>query len=624
MRRSTIAALGALLCVCPVFSHAADKELLWGDTHLHTSYSFDAFINDNLTADPDTAYRYAKGVPVIHPGHGARVQIETPLDFLVVSDHAEFLGVIRHTFNEGFRDEGLGPIEYVKALVAQYLVREAIEEKRGRPFFVSVLPEPSDDATAAAAAWRPQVGDIPPQMSVQADAWGEIVDAADRHNRPGEFTALIGWEFSPVPGGANLHRIVVSDIDAERAKGFRPFSLVDSIYPEDLWQWLAQTSEATGADFIAIPHNSNISKGVMFDTKTLRGAPLDAEYAAVRRQWEPIVEVTQIKGDSETHPALSPDDEFADFEHYPFYIQREFTEYRPTEGDFARSALKRGLSFERSLGINPFQFGMIGSTDSHTGLSSAEERNFHGKMASDGVPAKKTATWSDDARGTFGWAMSASGLAAVWAEENTREAIVAAMRRREVYATTGPRIGVRLHAGWDLEAADMQDSAYPASLDARAVPMGGELTAGPKGAAPVLLIESTADPLSGTLDRVQVIKGWIEEDGSTREQIYNVAWAGGEVRQLKDGSLAPIEGTVNLSTGDVDLSAGVPSLSTVWTDPDFDPRQAAFYYVRVLEIPTARHSLLDRLALDDSVETQRPDTLQERAYTSPVWYRPAP
>ena len=619
MCRYTLSMAVLLAVALPV--GAADKQLLWGDTHLHTTYSSDAFANNNLTAGPDTAYRYAKGMPVVHPGHKARVQIETPLDFLVVSDHAEFMGVIRHTFYEGVNKEGLGLFDRIGVWIAEWVLRNAVEKGEGRTLFVDVLPEPEDDAVTAAASWSPDIGAIPPQPEVEADAWRVITEAADRHNTPGDFTALIGWEFSSTPGGANLHRIVLGDIDGERARSFVPFGIDDSVYPEDLWQWLSETSEATGATFLAIPHNSNISKGAMFDSRTLRGEAMTLEYVERRRYWEPIMEVTQIKGDSETHPALSPDDPFADFEDYPYYIQKTWGEYRPQPGDFARSALKRGLEIEREVGGNPYQFGMIGSTDAHTSLPSAEERNFHGKMATDSIPANKGRGWSDDARGTFGWAMSAQGLAAVWAEDNTRESIVAAMRRREVYATTGPRIGVRVYGGWDLAAGDLESGDYPAGVIERAVPMGGELTQAPVDTAPVLLVEASADPKSGTLDRVQVVKGWIDASGKTHERVFDVVWSG-EDRLTPDGGLKPIANTVDLETGAYDRTTGAARLSVAWQDPDFDPELAAFYYVRVLEIPTPRHSLLDKLALNDGSETRSPDTLQERAYTSPIWYRP--
>jgi hypothetical protein len=602
----------------------AERQLLWGDTHLHSTYSSDAFTNGNLTATPDTAYRYAKGMPVVHPGHKARVQIGTPLDFLVVSDHAEYLGVIRSLYLNPMVTEGLSWRERLWTRFVQYLLRDAIDGQSGRELFTSILPKPSDNAVTAMEGWEEDrvSGLIPRQPTVEIDTWKLITDTADAHNEPGHFTALIGWEYSLIPGGANLHRIVMGDINAAQAQTFAPFGFDDSSFPSDLWAWLDKTSAATGGNFIAIPHNSNISKGSMFDVRDIRGADIDADYAEIRRYWEPVVEITQIKGDSETHPALSPEDEFADFETYPYYIQREWTDYVPQPADYIRSALKTGLALKSAIGVNPYQFGVIGSTDAHTSRPSAEEDNFHGKMAMDSVPSRKSGGWSDDARGTFGWGMSASGLAAVWATENTREAIVAAMRRREVYATSGPRIAVRVHGGWNLSAGMMSEPAFPENLATLAVPMGGEIVGANEGGQFSLLIEAQADPHGANLDRVQVIKGWVDMAGMTHEEIYNVAWAG-QNRVAEDGSLMPVGSSVDMATGLTANSIGAPQLSALWVDPQFDPEQAAFYYVRVLQIPTARHSLLDKLALaGPEIDTRRPDTIQERAYTSAIWYRP--
>ena len=614
------AAAGILSALLVTQSWATEKQILWGDTHLHTNRSFDAFTNRNFSVGPDEAYRFARGLPVEHPGHKARVQLETPLDFLVVSDHAEFLGNIRHLYNVGIPTEGMGFFQKLRVWYVQYLIRDAIKKGEGRAFFVRQLPEPFDTPQEAISEWD-LAGSVFPRVPVLEDqAWSDIADAAEANNIPGQFSAILGWEYSLIPGGANLHRVVMTDLDGESAKVFQPFGSDDSLYPEDLWAWLDKTSEETGGNFIAIPHNSNISKGAMFDTITMRNEPIGPEYAEIRRRWEPIVEVTQYKGDSETHPVLSPNDPFADFEDYPYYIQRDWTEYKPQVGDFMRSALIRGMQIEREIGVNPYQFGVIGSTDAHTGLAAAEENNFHGKFATDSMPASKLEGWSDNANSSFGWAMGAQGLAAVWAEENTRESIMQAMKRRETYATTGPRIGLRFYGGYGLDATALEASAFPYESSG-AVPMGGELDP-QDSSAPVFLVHAMADPKSGTLDRIQIVKGWVDEAGEANEQIFDVAWSSPD-RMQADGSLRPVPNTVDLETGTWSNDAGAATLTAEWRDPEFDPAVAAFYYVRVLEVPTPRHSLLDKLALGGDVDTRRPDTVQERAYSSPIWYRPS-
>ena len=597
---------------------AQDRQLLWGDTHLHTSYSADAYLNNNFTADPDTAYRYARGLPVIHPFHRARVQIKTPLDFLVVSDHAEFLGVIRHLHREGVDTSTVGPWAALKAKAAVWYINRRLDEGTAVELFEGVIPPPLPVRDAAKGTPL-KSGLLPDMSTVEVDSWRALTHTADQYNDPGNFTAFIGWEWTSNPGGANLHRVVMTDGNAASAQTFRPYSSQDSQYPEDLWDWLNELSAESDANYLAIPHNSDVSKGFMFDDTRLRGTAFDAQYIANRRKWEPIAEITQFKGDSETHPQLSPEDAFADFEEFPFYLQLDYAPYQPKAGDYVRSALKRGLALERKFGQNPYQLGVIGSTDSHTGLSSAEEDNFHGKLAPDSIPENKNKKRADGQPAFNGWTMSASGLAAVWSQENTREAIMAAMKRREVYATTGPRIRLQFYGGGDLADIDIHSAELYALATRRGVPMGGELHS--LNTPPTFTVLAGKDPAGANLDRIQIIKGWLDTNGAQQEQVFNVAWSG--ERQLgADGKLPAVGNTVDTTTGQWDNSIGAPQLSAHWQDPNFDAAEPAFYYVRVLQIPTPRHSLYDAIALGREHAGDRPDTLQERAYSSPIWYQP--
>ena len=623
MKKNVIAVLVFANCMAtaePV------KNVYFGDTHLHSSYSFDAFLNNNHSADPDTAYRWAKGQPVIHPYNRARVQIDTPLDFLVVSDHAEMLGVMRAVHEDNFIKEDLGWIGNIKRWYSFWLMNRAIDSNTGLQFFSQFLPQNPTIEGHSDPVQHPDnnISDLAifgDTSKTSILAWHDIVETAERHNDPGTFTSLLGWEWSSIPMGANLHRIVISPDGAEKGKQFLPYGSDQSQYPEDLWQWLDETQQQTGARFLAIPHNSNISKGYMFDNTTLRGEPITAEYARRRMQWEPVVEVTQIKGDSETRSDFSPEDEFADFENYDYYIQvGQKNDYKASAADYIRPALKRGLSIGQQVGVNPYKFGLIGSTDAHTGLSTSEEGNFWGKMASDSTPETKERLGAK--LRSNGWNMSASGIAAVWAEENTREAIYAAFKRKEVYATSGPRLRVQMFAGWDFPEGAESSESFSVIGSQFGVPMGGDLTAGDNdGKAPVFLLRAVKDPLGANLDRLQVVKGWIDSAGQQQEKVYNVAWS--DDRQLDaSGNLSPVGNTVDLSSGRYDNSIGQPEFSLRWTDPDFGPQQSAFYYVRVLQIPTPRNGLLDSLALELDEPPRGAKTIQERAYSTPIWYQP--
>jgi hypothetical protein len=581
------------------------SQVFWGDTHLHTSYSPDAYFFGNTTADPDTAYRYAKGLPVIHPYHRAKIHIGTPLDFLVVADHAEMMGVPLRLFQG---DERLNKTATGKRFV------KMVKAGKGQDVFFDFVTainksQPYDDLNGE---------------DTRRSVWNDMVAITERHNAPGGFTSFIGWEWTSTPGGKNLHRVVFMPQGGAVAAKFIPYSSFDSDKPEDLWAWLDETSARTGASFTAIPHNSNISGGLMFNDVDSEGRPITTEYARTRMRWEPVIEVTQIKGDSETDPILSPTDEFADFEPFKHAIDAEALkgghEARVGPGDFARAALGLGLELEAKVGVNPYKFGMIGSTDSHTGMSSAEENNFHGKTAFDSTPANTFDTFLD-IKG-FGADMSASGMAGVWAKTNDRAALFDAFLRKEVYATTGPRIRVRLFGGWGYASADAGKKELAQIGYANGVPMGGDLTQAPEGKSPRFLVYAIKGPRGANLDRVQMVKGWLDESGSAREKVYNIAWS--DDRKLHDdGSLNPVGNTVDLATGAYTHQIGDAQLSTVWEDPEFDSTVRAFYYLRVLQIPTPRHTLYDAIALGmDPQQTGHPPTIQERAYSSPIWYTP--
>ncbi len=603
-------------------------RVFFGDTHLHTSYSFDAYLNENRSADPETAYRWARGYPVIHPYNRVRAQISTPLDFLVVADHAEMLGLMRALHTDQATLPDLGVFGNIWRWLSIKRLNRAIDDSEGLAFFGRFLPPSAagnegSDPVADANNNIDEVAIFGDTSATVKDTWSAMIDAAERHNQPGEFTTLLGWEWSSVPTGANLHRVVVTPDGADVARQYVPYGSDQSQYPEDLWSWLEATSERTGGRFIAIPHNSNISKGYMFAETTVAGVAIDADYSRRRMRWEPIVEVTQIKGDSETRSRFSPDDPFAEFETFAHYIQTDKDRFVDYPGDYVRPALKMGLSLGRKTGVNPFKFGLIGSSDSHSGLAAVEEDNFWGKMARDSTPEQKTRRV--DSPVTFdGWDMSASGLAAVWAEDNTREALFAAFQRKEVYATTGPRLRVQLFASWDFPNDAASSRSFAEIGYRHGVPMGADLVApATLGAtsAPQFLVRAVKDPRGANLDRVQIVKGWVDNAGRSHEHVYNVAWSDDRVVNAR-GRLPAVGNSVDLSRAVYSNTIGAAELSVRWIDPHFDPAHRAFYYARVLQIPTPRNGLLDALALGLSAPPRGPSTLQERAYTSPIWYQP--
>ena len=584
----------------PVWAQDDETRLLWGDSHLHTSYSFDAYTLGNVSADPDTAYRFAKGLPVIHPGHRARVQIDRPLDFLVITDHAEGLGAMAEL---AAGNPLLVGNEYGKRW------QKMLADGELNAVFTEIVEFGTRNPEGMAFL---------SDNRVFRSAWSHIAETADRHNEPGKFTAFIGWEWTSTPYGLNLHRIIFTPDGKEKAVQYLPFSLNDSEKPRDLWNWLAKTAAEVGTDFVAIGHNSNLSNGRFFPLVDEDGRAIDAEYAQLRERWEPVEEITQYKGDSETHPLLAPSDEFANFERYRHLLDGGALKH--LEGSYARSGLLRGMQLEGKIGVNPYKFGMIGATDSHTGLAFAEEGNFLGKYAQDSIPETKA---KETVPGSVGWDASAMGFAGVWATDNTREAIVEAFRRKEVYATTGPRIQLRFFGGWDFRARDARARDFAARGYEKGVPMGGDLASAPKGRAPTFLISAVKDPLDANLDRVQIVKGWVAADGSAQERVYDIAWSGDRELDAEE-RLPPVGNTVSLTSGHYENSIGATELTTVWTDPDFDPALRALYYVRVIQIPTPRHTLFDTIALQQPPEAAEghASIIQERAYSSPIWYTP--
>ena len=579
-------------------------HLYWGDVHLHSNYSIDAYATGNMSVTPDLAYRYARGIPITHPSLGTRVQIRRPLDFLAVTDHDIMLGMQVMLDNQ---DPKLLSTPWGQKMLAIHK-----DPKSGGVMRVNNQVQGAERKEMMDQIFSPQI---------RQATWDSEIDAAEKNNVPGTFTTLIGWEWTATAddGAKNLHRCVISDADGAAARKFIPFSNYESMKPEDLWSFLEKTKEQTGTDFVAIPHNSNLSGGLMFDMVDSAGRPLSAEYARMRMRWEPVVEITQTKGTSEVRPELAPSDEFAEFE-----IRRKLLAGAPTppsEADYARSALLRGLELGQRTGVNPYKFGMIGSTDNHTGMSSVQESDFMGKLAVDALLRER----QHPSRPVIfpAWEMSASGRAAVWATQNTRKEIFAAFKRKEVYATTGTRIALRVFGGYSFLPRDAEAKDIAAVGYRKGVPMGGDLTDAPKGRAVTFLIYAAKDPLSGNLDRIQVVKGWMDASGKAQQHVYDVAWSG-DRKVDADGKLPAVGNTVDVKTATYTNTIGAVQLATVWKDPDFKPGQTAFYYIRVLEIPTPRHSLYDAVALGiDVSETHQPATLQERAYSSPVWYAPS-
>jgi hypothetical protein len=595
------------------FADPHPTEVFWGDTHVHTALSGDAYAG-GVRLTPDTAYRFARGEAVA-TNTGQQAQLARPLDFIVVADHANNIGAAyyreQYSNDPKFRDSALGKawLAARERLAAGHLDDESLDQG-------NLLP--------AHRSWQASFR----EPGFRSSVWQRVTSAADRHNQPGKFTAFIGYEWTPSSEeGSSQHRVIVFADDADRADQILPFTSYDSAHEEELWRSLDRYETSTGGRAISIPHNSNLTFGRMFALTDSYGQPLTSAYAKTRARFEPIVEATQIKGDSETHPFLSPEDEFADFERWNGWTGwkngglRNGVPMRIRPNDlipfeYVRSALQLGVGLKQSLGTNPFKFGVIGSTDSHTALATADEDNFWGKTA----PAEPSAKRIFNASAATNWQMNAAGYAAVWAHENTRESIFDALLRRETYATTGPRMRVRMFAGFDFGANDLdaEDLAVPGYT--KGVPMGGDLVA--RGSdAPVFLLSAGKDPSGANLDRIQIIKGWTQQ-GQRREKVYNAVLSDG--RSVDEhGKTSPVGSTVDQSNASYTNTIGDVELRGVWRDPDFVPGQSAVYYARVLQIPTPRWTLYDkvRYSLQD-LPDDIPLVIQERAYTSAIWYVP--
>jgi hypothetical protein len=576
------------------------KDVYFGNLHVHTRYSFDGYTNGSVTT-PDDAYRWAKGESIPGGGGGGSMQIKRPLDWYVVSDHSEYLGVFPRM------EDPASPLS------KHPLARDVTSKEPGVAFaaFGRILQGMSTG--------KPDPGLANPEIS--KTIWQEVVQTADKHYAPGKFTTFAGYEWTSNPGQRNLHRVVLfARTDNVPAL---PFSSFDSEQEEMLWKWMDE-QRSRGTSLLAIPHNGNASDGLMFPLeKTFAGSALAAEYAATRMRNEPVYEITQIKGTSETMPSLSPNDEFAGFEIWDYTLSTDARPPMHKVGGYARDAFLRGLKLEAEGKGNPFKYGVIGDSDTHNSASSIEEDNYTGKFASENMPEHRF-------EGPPGYAeankrqireFSSGGLAAVWAESNTREALYAAIERKETYATSGPRMKLRVFAGYDFAPDAVDSPTWIENAYARGVPMGGNLASAPEGKAPVLLIRAAKDAEGANLDRLQVVKGWVK-DGKMQEKIYDVA-ASGDRGPDASGKLRPVGNTVEVKTATYANTIGSAELATAWTDPDFDPAAHAFYYVRLLEIPTPRWSTYDAVKLGVPPRKDLPAFIQERAWSSPIWYSPA-
>lgn len=590
----------------PFVGRSYPDTVLFGDLHFHTEISFDAgLIGTSLTIHD--AFRIARGDKIIS-NTGQPVQLIRPLDFLAITEHAEMLGLataIRTSNPRLLQDE------WGKRIHDQF--------REGQEARMSAFAEIIDIGTV-------QGRDPTAGLNLDGDLWLEIVEAVDQYNEPGQFTALSGFEWTFTPKGDNLHRVILFGDGADKTSQTKPLTFFEAPDPQMLWEYLEGYEASTGGQAIAVPHNANMSNGLMFSKNKFDGSPMDAEYATQRIRWEPMHEMTQIKGDEETHPSLSPDDEFADFESWDVANLSGTAAKTPEmlRYEYARSALKVGLELGREIGVNPYKFGLYGTTDAHTAIPTTREDNYFGKYQHtepsanrhniDVIPAEDPALRIITAQ------ESAAGLTAVWARENTRTEVFGAITRKEAYATTGSRIRVRVFGGWEFEEADLNASDFVSNGYQNGVPMGGDLTSAPEGGTPSFLIRAVRDPDGANLDRIQVIKGWLDAEGKSHERIYDVAVSDGREIDEDGRARAPVGNTVDVETATYTNSIGATALAGHWQDPEFDPAEDAFYYVRVIEIPKPRWTTYDAAFYGVPLPEAVPPTVQDRAYTSPIWY----
>lgn len=581
-------------------AHDEKRQVLFGNIHVHTSYSFDAVTNGAL-ATPADAYRWARGEAITAGKLGGELKIQRPLDFYAVSDHAEYLGVFMKMFDP---EHPASKLPLATDITSK---DQAVAFKAYAGVLDSVSTGEADPELAN------------PELS--RALWKEVVKAASDFNEPGKFTTFPAFEWTANPDGLNLHRIVLFESDEEVPD--LPFSALDSDDPRELWKYMDE-ARAAGAKVLAVPHNGNASDGLMFLTEDENGKPLSTEYAQARMANEPLYEISQIKGTSETHPILSPNDEFAGFELWDYLLaSTKVVVPKNKKGSYARKALLDGMSQQADGRGNPYQMGFIGDSDTHNAASTVEEDNYTGKFGMEASPKHRLdgPIPGDEVNNQRAREFSSGGLAAVWAKANTRAEIFAAMKRKETYATSGTRLRLRFFAGWAFAEDFLQQKDWVQTAYSQGAPMGSTMPipdAKPKD--PKFVVHALKDPDGANLDRIQIIKGWLE-DGEQMEKIYDVAWSG-DREPGKDGKVPAVGTTVNVAEASYDNSIGAAELSAVWTDPDFDPDEHAVYYVRVIEIPTPRWSTYDAKTLGVKPLKSLPETIQERAWSSPIWFVP--